>query len=99
MIRDDSHVHAKQTTRAGSITLDSWNHLLVLVQESDRHGNTVWNVRLSLGDLPPWRYGPFGTKKAAREVFSTLIAFVDRELDVMCCEAGNRAGCDSNEEY
>jgi len=59
----------------------------------------VWNVRLRLGSLPPWRYGPFGTKNAAREAFSTLIAFVDRELELLVCEAGNRAGCDSNEEY
>ena len=92
-------VLAKQTTRPDSITLDSWHLILFLVQEPDRHGNTVWNVRLNLGDLPPWRYGPFGTKKAAREAFSTLIAFVDRELELLVCEAGNRAGCDSNEEY
>ena len=70
-------VHAKQTTRPASITLDSWHNILFLVQEPDRHGNTVWNVRLSVGDLPPWRYGSFHTKKAARDAFSTLIAFVD----------------------
>ena len=92
-------VHAKQTTRPASITLDSWNNLLFLVQEPDRHRKTVGMVRLRLGDLPPWRYGPFDTKKAAREAFSTLIAFVDRELEVLFCEAGNRADYDSNEEY
>jgi hypothetical protein len=92
-------VHAKQTTRPASITLDSWNNILFLVQEPDRHGSTVWNVRLSLGDLPPWRYGPFDTKKAAREAFSTLVAYVDGQLSEMCCEAGNRAECVGNEEY
>ena len=92
-------IQAKQTTRPDTITLDAWRNLLFLVQEPDRHGNTVWNVRLRLGDLPPWRYGPFDTKKAAREAFSTLIEFVDRELELLFCEAGNRAGCDSNEEY
>lgn len=92
-------VQAKQTKQASSITLDSWNNLLFLVQEPDRHGNTVWNVRLSLGNLPPWRYGPFDTKQAAREAFSTLSGFVGDELVDVCCEAGNRAGCDSNEEY
>lgn len=92
-------IHGQQTTRPDSITLDSWHNLLFLVQEPDRHGNTVWNVRMRLGDLPPWRYGFFDTKKAARDAFAILVTFVDRELDVMCCEAGTRAGCDSNEEY
>lgn len=69
------------------------------MQEPDRHGEKIWNVRLILGDLPPTRYGPFGTGKEAREAFASLIAFVDRELVHLCCEAGNQAGCDSNEEY
>src|SRR5205807_962038 len=50
--------------------------------------NIVWNVRLTLGDMPPWRYGPFDTKKAAQEAFSTIIAFVDRELELLVCDAG-----------
>lgn len=92
-------VSAKPTTRPDSITLDSWNNILFLVQEPDRHGSTVWNVRLCLGDLPPWQYGLFETKIAARETFFTLVTFVDGELEVLFCNAGNRAGCESNEEY
>ena len=90
---------AKPNTRVEPLTLDSWKNILFLVQEPDQHGNTVWNVRLRLGDLPPWRYGTFDTKKAAREAFSTLIAYVGGQLGDMCCEAGNRAECTGNEEY
>jgi hypothetical protein len=92
-------IQGKQTTRPDSITLDSWNNLLFLVQEPDRHGRTMWVVRLRLGDLPPWRYGPFETETVARDGFSTLIEFVAGELDDMCCEAGNRSGGESNEEH
>lgn len=63
-------IHAKQTTLASSLTLDSWNNILFLVQEPDRHGNTVWNVRLSLGDLPPWRYGPRDQESRPRRVLN-----------------------------
>ena len=90
---------AKQTTRAGSLTLDSWNNLLVVAQEPDRHRQPMWVVRLSLVDLPPWRYGPFETEQAARDAFSTLVIFVDGALGEMCCEAANRADCESNEEH
>lgn len=86
-------------TRAGSITLDSWQKILTLAQEPNRHGQAMWVVRLSLGDLPPWRYGPFETEKAARIAYSTLIEFVDKGLSELGCEAGNRSGAESNEEH
>jgi len=88
-----------QSRQRNAVVLDSWNDLLFLIEDQDRHGQTVWMVRLRLGDLPPWRYGPFDTMTAAREAFSTLIEFIHRELEVLFCEAGSRAGCDSNEEY
>lgn len=92
-------VQATGLTKKDPITIESWNNVLFMMQEPDRHGNTVWNIRLALGDLPPWRYGPFESKKDAHAAFSALIAFVDRELLHLCCEAGNQAGCDGNEEY
>lgn len=88
-----------QAIREGSVTVDSWNDILFLIKEPDRHGQTVWNVRLVLGSLPPWRYGTFETEEAAHEAFAKIIEFVDRWLAEMFCEAGNRANCDSNEEY
>lgn len=45
-------IQAQQPPRAGSITLDSWQNMLVLAQKPDRHRQTMWVVRLSLGDLP-----------------------------------------------
>ncbi len=92
-------VHMSEPTRKDSITLDSWNGILFLVQEPDRHGTIVWNVRLIIGDLPPQRYGPFFTKKAAREAFSTIAPFVNESLSEMFNEAGNQAHCDGNDEF
>jgi hypothetical protein len=40
-----------------------------------------------------------GEQSFGGECASDHIAFVDRELVELCCEAGGRAGCDSNEEY
>jgi hypothetical protein len=88
-----------QTTRRDSITLDSWNNILFLAQEPNRHGETVWNIRLILGDLPPWRYGQFTTKAAAMKAFAIVRDYLADALWEHAVEAGNRAGCDVNEEY
>jgi len=91
-------VQTKQTTRARSTTLDSWKKLLVLTQEPDRDGRTMWVVRLNLGELSRWRY-PFETEQEARDAFATLITFVEDRLREMCCQATCEVDCHAYEEY
>lgn len=69
------------------------------MQKPDRHGNTVWNVRLSLGELPPWRYGPFETIAEAKDAFKVITEYLAHALWEHAVEAGNQAGGDSSEEH
>jgi hypothetical protein len=91
-------LQTKQTTRARSITLDSWKKLLVLTQEPDRDGRTMWMIRLSLGELSRWRYS-FETEQVARDAFATLVPFVEDKLREMCCQATWQVNCHAYEEY
>lgn len=85
--------------REGAVTLDSWESLLFLVRDPDRHGRPVFNVRLVIGTLPPWRYGPFQTEENAREGFAALRSAVQSELLELFCEMGDVAGVCGNEEF
>ena len=79
--------------------LDSWAEILVLIQEPDRHGQTVYNVRLQVGSLPPWRYGPVTTEEEGRRLFSTLRGAVSDELADLVSEVGVQAGVCGHEEF
>ena len=80
-------------------TARSWNNLLFLMQEPNRQGEMVWNIRLVLGELPPTRYGPFHSKPKALAAFKTIADFLETELWEIANEAGNRASCNANEEF
>lgn len=81
------------------VVVDSWNKLLFLVRQPDRHGRMVWNARLIFGDYAPFRYGPFETEKEARAMFKILAQHLDEALWELCNEAANHVTCRVNEEF
>ena len=100
----ETSAQAPLPKRNGSATrdpkvVDSWNHLVFLFQERDRHGRLAWNVRLILGDLNPFRYGPLETEKEARAVFKTLTKHLDGALWELGNEAAYHLTCCVNEEF
>lgn len=80
-------------------TLEAWNDILFLVEEPDRYGKTVWNIRLRFGNRPPWRYGPYESKGAARKSFASMVKALHSELLDVVCELDWAAGCAGNEEF
>ena len=55
----------KDTTRA-SIQIASWNDVLMLVREPNRHGKPVLFIRIMFGKMEPRRFGPFPNLKQAQ---------------------------------
>lgn len=82
-----------RTEKKASIVVDSWNSLIFLVHEPDRYGHLVWNVRLVLGDLPPWRFGPFDKKKDAVSTMHRLTQHFEEAIgDIPSAVAGFTCG-------
>lgn len=86
------------TERNTSAIVESWSNLVFLEHEPDRHGQLAWNVRLVLGDLPPWRFGPFQTKKNAASAMCRLIQLFDEAIGDIPAELAGFAGCAANQE-
>ncbi len=78
---------------------NSWMDILFLVQEPDRYGKTVWNIRLQFGNRPPWRYGPYKSKVAAQKAFGSMVKSLDSELMDVSCQLEWAGGCSGNEEF
>lgn len=68
-----------------SITIASWNDLVLLVRELDRHKKPGFYVRLVLGDMPQRRYGPFHSLQAAKRSYGEMIG----RLDPALCDLSN----------
>ena len=88
-----------QSVARNAKDLESWNDLLFLIEEPDRHGKTVWNIRLKFGSRPPWRYGPYESKGAARKAFASMVKALRSELLDLVCELDSAAECAGNEEF
>lgn len=86
------------TEKNASTIVESWSNLVFLGHEPDRHGQLVWNVRLALGDLPPWRFGPFQTKKDAVSAMDRLIELFDEAIGDIPAELAGFVGCAANQE-
>jgi hypothetical protein len=98
-VRMSTPIARPAARRDQAVTIDSWADVLVLVREPDRHGHTVYNVRLHFGTLPPWRYGPVSTEEEARRLFSTLRGAVSDALADLVSEVGVQAGVCGHEEF
>ncbi|HSQ90673.1 MAG TPA: hypothetical protein VLM19_00710 [Nitrospiraceae bacterium] len=56
-----------------SITVSSWNDVLMLVREPDRHGKPVLFIRIMFGKMEPCRYGPFPSLKQAKACYREMV--------------------------
>lgn len=68
------------TEEQDSTVIESWNDIVFLIHEPDRHGRLVWSVRLAVGDLTPWKFGPFDSKREAVSVMNRLSGLVEGAL-------------------
>lgn len=83
----------------GNTVLDSNENFLFLCQELNRKGETMYVVRLVLGDRAPVLYAPFLTEEKGREAF---LKASDRAGDLLIdleCEIGGILGIDTSFEY
>ncbi len=64
---------ALKPTKPGSTTFKHWKDLIFLVKEPNRKGIPVWWVRVVVGDLDPFRAGPYSSEKEARKKFATIV--------------------------
>lgn len=74
-----------------SIQIASWNDVLLLTRELDRHKQPRFYVRLVLGDMPARRYGPFPSLQAAKRGYSAMIERFYPDLLDLCNELGGIA--------
>lgn len=79
--------------------MDSWNNLVFLIHEPDRHGHLVWFVRLAVGDLTPWRFGPFDSKREAVSVMNRLSESVEDALGDVPGEIVGAVRCGFAQEF
>jgi hypothetical protein len=86
------------TEKNVSTVIDSWNNLVFLVREPDRHGDLVWIVRLVLGDLPPWKFGPFDSKKDARAAMTRLTEVFENSIGDIPFNISFEFRCSANQE-
>lgn len=95
-----STVHTPISSQSSTSTaVDSWSNLIFLVHEPNRHGALVWNVRLVVGDLPPWRFGPFHTENEARKAMDRLIELFEEAVGDIPAELAFFTGCAANQEF
>jgi hypothetical protein len=63
-----------------SITIASWNDVLVLVRETDRHGQPALFIRVTFGEMAPRRFGPFPSLKQAKACHRDMAAHLEDAL-------------------
>lgn len=77
--------HSTGPSTRSSITITSWNDVLVLVREPDRHSRPALFIRITFGEMAPRRYGPFPNLKKAqachREMVTQLHATLLDEIN------------------
>src|SRR4051812_35438699 len=66
------------TTRS-SITIASWNDVLILVRETDRHGQALF-IRVTFGEMAPRSYGPFPNIKQAKACHREMVTHLENTL-------------------
>lgn len=94
----DAVMTREQTEKPVSTVIESWSNLVFLVHEADRHGGLVWIVRLVLGELPPWRFGPFDSKMDARAAMARLTEVFENAIGDIPFEIGFDFRCSANQE-
>ena len=81
----------KDTTRA-SIQIASWNDVLMLVREPNRHGKPVLFIRIMFGKMEPRRFGPFPNLKQAQACHREMVRHLNDTLLDEINELGDICG-------
>jgi hypothetical protein len=84
--------NSRKNTTPVSIQIASWNDVMLLTRELDRHKQPRFYVRLVLGDMPARRYGPFPSLQAAKRGYNAMIDRFYPDLLDLCNELGGIAG-------
>ena len=71
--------HPKPSTRS-SITISSWNDVLLVVRELDRQGQPVVCIRLMFGKMEPRLFGPFPNLKQAKACHRAMVSYLNDAL-------------------
>jgi len=84
--------------RVSSLVVESRSGIASVFRERDRHGNIVYYVRLAIGDLTPWKFGPFDSKEDAVSVMNRLGELVETAIGDIPADIVSHAHCEFSQE-
>lgn len=83
--------------RAFETIVENWGETVFLIKGKDRHGNQVYSLRMCIGELDPWRFGPYASKREAiREMERLTTEIFERTSNIPAEMGGEYA---SNQEW
>lgn len=87
------------TLRDFETIVDKWGETVFLIKRKDRDGNLAYSLRMTIGELRPWRFGPYRTEREAYRFMTKLttpIAECAADIPTEMCGALKYA---ANEEW
>jgi len=57
--------------------IDNWGSTVFLIKGKDRYGNLAYSLRMVIGELRPWRFGPYRSKREAFRFMTKLTTALD----------------------
>ncbi len=89
ILRDPESDHQRLATRFGGTIIDSSGDNVFLLSERNRHGVTQHYIRVIIGNLPPYRYGPWLQPEQAHLAFKAATEYLEKHIDEVLWDLQN----------